>query len=90
MKFKSFIFALLFSLLGMILGACCFSTSYADQEHPLKIWKQNDNGRVSTYNLVDEATGNNYIVVVGGSNHTDCSIAITPRLKFNGDIYNTR
>lgn len=61
-KIKGLIFATGFVLCGFILGACGISTE-AKQDKPLKIWLENQNGKMETYQLVDEETGVNYIVV---------------------------
>lgn len=63
----------------------------AAQDYPLKIWKQNENGRFMTLNVVDEKTGVNYIVVSAESCYGDytTTVAITPRLNADGSLYVT-
>ena len=73
------------------LGACCSVTvADAEQVYPLKIWKQNENGMCNTWNIVDENTGVNYIVVTtwyANGNSGGRSCAITPRLNADGSLY---
>lgn len=76
---------LIFSV--FVLGACSVSTSSAEQNYPLKIWKQNENGEFTTLCLVDEDTGVNYIVVSGQNYSNTPTIAITPRLNSDGSLY---
>lgn len=83
-KIKGLIFATGFVLCGFVLGACGTSAE-AKQDKPLKICKENDNGLTHTYQLVDDKTGVNYIVVTVGN--AENSIAITPRLNHNGSLY---
>lgn len=63
----------------------------ASQDHPLTIWGQNQNSNYMTLNVVDEATGVNYIVVSATSLYGDktTSVAITPRLNADGSLYVT-
>ena len=75
-----------FLLSGLILGACV-TTSSAAQERPLKIWFENENGKMQTYSLVDENTGVNYIVVSGELHGSGIGTAITPRLNADGTLY---
>lgn len=81
-KIKGIIFAAGFVLCGFVLGACGTSAE-AKQDKTLKTWKENDNGH--TYQLVDDKTGVNYIVVTVGD--AENGIAITPRLNHNGSLY---
>ena len=71
------------------LGACSTLTVSADQQHPLKIWFQNKNGRYCTLCLVDEDTGVNYVVVSAetSGNGFPEAVAITPRLTADGTLY---
>ena len=85
-KIKGLIFATGFVLCGFILGACGISTE-AKQDKPLKIWLENQNGKMETYQLVDEETGVNYIVVSGELCQEGIGTAITPRLKDDGSLY---
>lgn len=73
-------------LFGFLLGACS-SNVVAEQNHPLKIWKHNENGKMETYSLVDESTGVNYIVVSGELYQKGIGTAITPRLNADGTLY---
>lgn len=57
------------------------------QDKPLKIWFENQNGKMETYQLVDEETGVNYIVVSGELYQKGIGTAITPRLKADGSLY---
>ena len=77
-------------IFAFLLGACSTTIVNAEQNYPLKIWKQNRNGQIETWNLVDESTGVNYIVVApkysdGGVSYD--GIAITPRLNTDGSLY---
>lgn len=85
-KIKGLIFATGFVLCGFILGACGISTE-AKQDKPLKICLENQNGKMETYQLVDEETGVNYIVVSGELCQEGIGTAITPRLKADGSLY---
>ena len=85
-KTKTFIAAIGLVLFGFVLGACGMNAK-AEQNYPLKIWKQNDNGTCKTWNVIDEDTGVNYIVVTTNRSNADYSIAITPRLKADGSLY---
>lgn len=71
-----------------LLGACTVTDANAEQTYPLKIWKQNENGRYNTLYVVDENTGVNYVVVsaVHTGGHYG-SVAITPRLNADGSLY---
>lgn len=87
-KIKGIIFATGFVLCGFILGACG-STVNAEQDKPLKIWLENKNGKMCTYQLVDEETGVNYIVVTGNG-YREIGTAITPRLNANRTLYTSK
>lgn len=89
-RIKTLIVACTFMVFGLFLGACG-STAYAEQSYPLKIWYQNQNGMCKTWNVVDEDTGVNYIVVTTSSRstHASYSIAITPRLNADRTLYVT-
>lgn len=72
-------------LIMFIFGACSVGVVSAKQDWPLKIWAQNENGNLKTWNLKDEETGVEYIVVStysykGGT-------CITPRLNDDGTLY---
>lgn len=74
-------------LAAFFLGACSANTATAEQTWPLKIWKQNDNGAMHTYCVVDDDTGVNYVVVSTERGNGEYSIAITPRLNADGSLY---
>ena len=38
---------------GFVFGACA-NTAIADQIHPLKIWKENRNGQMETWKVIDD------------------------------------
>ena len=80
------VFALVF---GIVLGACV-STVRADQKYPIKIWFQNENGKMETYCVVDEDTGVNYIVISGELYQKGIGTAITPRLNSDGSLYTSK
>lgn len=79
----------IFIIIGMmfmfILGACAVTTVSAEQTWPLKIWAQNENGVLKTWNLKDEETGVEYIVVTTNSHRG--GTCITPRLNIDGTLY---
>lgn len=79
----------LFLVIGLILGACA-TTTYAEQKSPLKIFFENENGKMQTYLLVDENTGVNYIVVTGQLYQRGIGTAVTPRLNADGTLYTTK
>ena len=76
-------------LLSFILGACTVTITSAEQNYPLKIWKQNENGKYETLCVVDENTGVNYIVVSGELYQKSVGIAIYPRYNADGSLYVT-
>lgn len=88
-KFKGFICAAGFLVCGFVLGACG-NTAEAKQDKPLKIWLENENGKMQTYQLVDEETGVNYIVVSGELYQKGIGTAITPRLNVDGSLYTSK
>lgn len=65
----------------------CATDVVAEQTYPLKIWLQNENGMCKTWNVIDEDTGVNYVVVTTNRSNADYSIAITPRLNADGSLY---
>ena len=76
---------LLLSLVMMFfIGACSTSIATAEQTHPIKIWRANNNGYYNTLLVLDEETGVNYIVA-----SCDKGISITPRLNADGSLYVT-
>lgn len=72
-------------LLG-IFGGILAMEADAAQDYPLKIWKQNTNGQYDTFNVVDEATGVNY-VVVGACCSRGHTVTICPRYNADGSLY---
>lgn len=85
-KIRNILICATFLIAGLIFGACA-TTTYAEQEKPLKIWFENQNGKMQTYSLVDENTGVNYIVVSGEFHQEGIGTAITPRLNPDGTLY---
>ncbi len=53
-------------------------------EHPITIWKQSENDKLTTWVVIDESTGIHYIAVSG---NLDQGISIYPRLKTDGTYY---
>ena len=75
-------------IVGLFVGGFTSITTQAKQSNPLQIWFQNENGTMSTYNVVDEATGVNYVVV----SQDLCSqpaISMCPRYNADGTLYVT-
>lgn len=92
MKTRDRLFVLVLAVILMVSLICALAIpADAAQDHPLKIWKQNDNGRFTTLNVVDEKTGVNYVVVAAESMYGDktTTVAITPRLNADGSLYVT-
>ena len=88
-KVKIFVIATVFIIIGFIMGARG-SAVMADQTYPLKIWKENRNGQMETWKVVDDDTGVNYIVVAprwSEKGYEYNGIAITPRLNSDGSLY---
>lgn len=83
------VFIIVMCLLSFILGACAVTTANAEQTYPLKIWKQNENGKYETMNLVDEDTGVNYIVVSGELYSNSIGLTMCPRYNADGSLYVT-
>ena len=88
-KIKIFIIAAVFMITGFVMGACG-STVVAEQTYPLKIFSQNRNGQMETWNVVDDDTGVNYVVVAPrwsehGYEYT--GVCVTPRLNADGSLY---
>ena len=75
-------------MLAFLFGACIPTMADAEQNYPLKIWAQNENGQYQTFNVIDERTGVNYIVV-GYEPIKGGGVAITPRLNADGSLYVT-
>ena len=82
-------FIILSCVIFFMLGACATTEVSAEQTNPIKIWFQNENGKYSTLNVIDEETGVHYIVVSAESIYGDYnkSIAITPRYNADGSLY---
>lgn len=59
----------------------------ADQNNPIKIWPENENGPYRTLCVVDEETGVNYIVTAIEAYGRWYGIAITPRYNNDGSLY---
>lgn len=89
-KIKGLILATGFFVCGFMLGVCSSSNVNAEQDKPLKIWLENENGKMQTYQLVDEETGVNYIVVSGELYQKGIGTAITPRLNADGSLYTSK
>lgn len=70
-----------------IIGGRLVIEADAAQDYPLKIWKQNENGRYHTLNVVDSETGVNYVVVSGELYSKSVGIAICPRYNADGSLY---
>ena len=88
-KTKTLFIAIAFMVCGFVFGACA-NTAIADQVHPLKIWKENRNGQMETWKVIDDDTGVNYIVVAPNWNERGNSydgVCITPRLNADGSLY---
>ena len=77
--------------LAFVVGACSpVSEVVADQKRPLQIWYENSNGMYSTFHIVDENTGVNYVVVSADKSGHGVTVAITPRLNADGTLYVSR
>lgn len=87
-KIKGIICAVGFLVCGFILGTCG-TTVNAKQDEPLRIWFENENGKMQTYRIVDKKTGVNYIVVAGNG-YEEVGTAITPRLNIDGSLYTSK
>ena len=68
---------------GFLMGACGLQAVNAEQENPIKIWEQNENGQLHTALVVDEEKGMEYIVayVKYSKGHSAEGISIMPRLS---------
>jgi len=88
-KVKMFLLSTILILFGFLSGACS-SNVMAEQTRPIKIWFENSNGKMETYNIVDEETGVNYIVVSGELYQKGIGTAITPRLNADGTLYTSK
>lgn len=79
----------LYFVSGIILGMILIVPANAknEQTRPLKIWYENSNGKMSTYCLVDDSTGVNYIVVSAIGNTGSPTVAICPRYNADGTLF---
>lgn len=82
---KTFVIVAL--IFAFLLGACCTMQVGADQNNPIKIWPENENGPYRTLCVVDEETGVNYIVTGIEAYGKWYGIAITPRYNNDGSLY---
>ena len=89
MKYFSRIVFVLMLFVAFMMGACSVGTVKAEQNRPIKIGAQNENGQYKTMHVVDENTRVNYIVVAATSLYGDktTTVAITPRLNADGSLY---
>ena len=83
MKIKSFIFAILFTITGVILGACGSVESHATHASNFKMYKEIEKGSMEVHYLIDGSTGVNYIVL----DRYKGGVTITPRLNADGTLY---
>lgn len=81
------IFVLIFAFL---LVAYCTMQVSADQNNPIKIWPENENGPYRTLCIVDEETGVNYIVTAIEAYGRWYGIALTPRYNSDGSLYTSK
>lgn len=89
MKITFKLFAIILTLIFVAaLAGVLVTTVDAAQNHPLKIWAQNENGRFMTLVVVDENTGVNYVVVNYDDPHGS-GVAIVPRYNADGSLYVT-
>ena len=87
---KNKLICLLLLSCGFIAGCGSTVVTKAEQEYPLKIFKQNRNGQMETWVVKDSDTGVNYIVV--GSTYSEhgydyTSMAMQPRYNKDGTLY---
>ena len=87
MKHFHRIFIVMLLIIAFLMGACSVGTVKAEQNRPIKIWYQNENGYVHTWVVVDDTTGVNYIAVTTERGNGEMTIAITPRLNADGSLY---
>ena len=86
MKKKTYIIITVVFILGLFIGGFTNLSVQAKQSYPLKIWFQNENGTMSTYNIVDEDTGVNYVVVAQNL-YSKPAISMCPRYNADGSLY---
>ena len=81
--------ALLIFLCGAVVGCGSTVMTKADQEYPLKIYKQNRNGQMETWILKDDETKVNYIVVATtyGNGHSYEALGVIERKNPDGTLY---
>lgn len=94
-KITPIIFGIVCMLAGFIVGCCSTPTiaSSSSQDYPLKIYKENRNGQMETWKIIDDETGVNYIVVAPIYSevwHAYDGVCITPRLNSDGSLYTTK
>lgn len=89
-RLKKYAIVTVAMLFGMIVGACGLDNIKAEQTNPIKIWFENENGKMETYCVVDEDTGVNYIVISGELYQKSVGAAITPRLNADGSLYTSK
>nr|DAG52065.1 MAG TPA: TRAP PERIPLASMIC SOLUTE BINDING PROTEIN PERIPLASMIC SOLUTE BINDING FAMILY.3A [Caudoviricetes sp.] len=77
-------------ILAFVLGACCSVPASAEQDNPIKIWPENENGPYLVLRIVDEDTGVNYIVAAVEYAGRLRGIGITPRFNSDGTLYTTK
>lgn len=82
---KTFVIVAL--IFAFLLGACFTVNVGADQNNPIKIWPENENGPYRTLCIVDEETGVNYIVTAIEAYGRWYGIALTPRYNSDGSLY---
>ena len=87
MKHFNRILIILLLIIAFLMGACSVGTVTAEQNRPIKIWYQNENGYVHTWTVVDDVTGVNYIAVTTERGNGEMTIAITPRMNADGSLY---
>lgn len=85
-KIRTVILTISMIFVGIALGTCV-STACAEQEKPVKLWLENENGGYQTWIVIDENTGVNYIVFAGKNGQSVDGCAITPRLNSDGGLY---
>lgn len=85
-KVRDLIIAVVFFLAGFLMMSCGADVVMAKQNKPLKIWHENENGYCDTWNLIDEKTNVNYIVVTSFGPHGQ-SCTISPRFNADGSLY---
>ena len=90
-KIKETIFVAGLLVCSFILGACGSTVDAKSSGNFTISSETGEHGRVEVYNLVDEETKINYIVVAGYTvDGGGYSVAITPRLKSIGELYESK